>query len=388
MRVRRRRRTTYWMAALAIVVSIGAARRAPTDAAPQVLPLWRYTTELSLDLPSAPRDSGVGIRLTDAVQVVANSRGQMFVVQVPGTVTLLAPDGSIVARTELTSNNWGTGITAGSVGDSLWVWEASRKQVTIFAPTSSMARRTFKVGDSDGGTIGGIRLPSMILRVRAVYGDGSVLAEGTSKDDDLRTTAFDGRGMPLVRVAKNKVRDIVEWLPLASTRPDLLLNTSNAPTTSRGRAGAIVHIGYAPSVNGAYVSTVRAAFRGSDSTRLRTTTMSADGDTLFSHGTYPFSLIPAPPSSPPRLQPVRPFIPPVRDAFPAANGSVMLSMEAETREGDQEYLIFDATGTPRARVRLPFLIAVSQFEGNHIWGYWADKSPDVVLRLRVHPAGG
>jgi hypothetical protein len=384
MWIERRHRRAYLTAALATVASTGAVEYAPGELPVQgVLPLWRYTTELSLELAPVRTFSGSVGR---AVQVVANARGQMFVVHVPGAVTLLAPDGAIVGQTVLLYG-WRAGVTAGSVGDSLWVWDPERNMVSVFAPSRDLPRRDFPVGDTDAATVGGIRLPAMMLNVRAVYGDGSVLAEGRSKDEVLRATAFDGRGIPLVRVARNRVREIVDWIPVASTRPDLLLAGPNVPRDSRGRAGALVHAGWSPSVDGSYVSTVQAAFQGPTANRLRTTTMSAEGDTLFSHATYPFSLIPVA-QSPTSYYSLRPYKPPVRDAFPAANGSVMISMEAESREGDQEYLVFDATGTPRARVRLPFLIAVSQFEGNSVWGYWANKTPDTILRLRLHPAGG
>jgi hypothetical protein len=326
------------------------------------------------------------MRMADAVQVVANSRGQMYLIQLPGTITLIAPDGTTIGRTVMPSSDsdWGA---AGTVGDSLWVWDADRKEVLIFAPTNTLSHRTLRVGDSDGATVGGVRLPSMALRVRAVYADGSVLAEGMSKDGGVRRSEFDGRGIPLVRVSGNRVRQIVGWIPTHSTRPDLLLPGPNAPSGSRGRAGALLHGGWAPSVDGGSISTVEQPFRDSTAQFLHVTTLSALGDTLFTHRSYPFVNLPVP-RSPPAYLSVRPYIPPVRDLFPANNGAVMLSMEAENRDGDQDYLIYDAAGFPRARLTLPFLIAVSQFDGEYVWGYWANRDPDVVLRLRLHPPGG
>jgi hypothetical protein len=352
------------------------------------LPLWRYTTELSLELERPPRGPEARVSLAqEAVQVVANPRGQMFLVQRPGTITLFAPDGTIIGQRVLPSGERGWGSAAGTVGDSLWVWDAERKEVMIFAPTSDLSHRILRVGDSDGGTIGGVRLPSMTLKVRAVYGDGSVLAEGVSKDGDVRRTEFDGRGAPLVRVSRNKVVDIVGWIPSYMTRPDLLVAGPNSEVGGRGRAGAVLHGGWAPSVDGSYISTVEEPFQGPDTKFLQTRVLSARGDTVYHHKTYPFVLIPVAQSMSTSFA-VRPYVPPVRDVFPASNGAVMLSMEAESRNGEQDYLIYDAKGQPLARLRLPFLIAVSQFDGEYVWGFWASRDPDVVLRLRVHPAGG
>src|SRR6185436_1048899 len=94
--IRWRRRMVVVTASLATVATTGATARTPSDPPMQGLPLWRYTTELSLEmgpvrLAPAPAPAplvrglnaiqGPVVRGLDAVQVVANSQGQMFVVQ-------------------------------------------------------------------------------------------------------------------------------------------------------------------------------------------------------------------------------------------------------------------------------------------------------------------